>query len=103
MQDQHVDYWLDNMPDLTDLTVLRHTDLKFWSKQRKKDKTKAHRFLKGLKASWTNSSVDFAIAQNKWPVLFEDSDGDTVDLVDEFVLIFWVAYVRHMVSVKCKC
>ena len=95
--DRHVDYWLNHLPDLSDLPVIQHTQLQFWLKQKKRDKTKAHRFLKGLKASWTNASVDFAISQNKWPVIFTDAEGDTVDLVDEFVLIFWVSYARHMV------
>ena len=95
--DKHVEYWLDHMPDMSDLPVVRHGDLQFWTKQKRKDRTKAHRFLKGLKASWTNASVDFVISQNKWPVIFTNTDGKVVDLVDEVVLIFWVSYVRHMV------
>ena len=95
--DKHVEYWLDHMPDMSDLPVVRHGDLQFWTKQKRKDNTKAHRFLKGLKASWTNASVDFVISQNKWPVIFTNTDGKVVDLVDEVVLIFWVSYVRHMV------
>ena len=95
--DLHVEYWLNNMPDMSDLPTIKHSQLQFWMKQKKKDRTKAHRYLKGLKASWTNASVDFVVSQNKWPVIFEDQDGDVVDLVDEFVLIFWVSYVRHMV------
>ena len=96
--DEHIDYWLSHMPDLTDLPVIRHNQLQFWMKQKQKNNTKAHRSLKGLKASWTNASVDFAISQNKWPVMFENLVGEMVDLVDEFVLTFWVSYVRHMVS-----
>ena len=46
-----------------------------------------------------NSSVDFVVSQNRWPVIFEDGEGRVVDLIDEFVLIFWVSYVRHMVRV----
>ena len=98
--DAHVNYWLNHMPDLTDLPCIRHTDLQFWMKQKKCDRTKAHRNLKGLKAAWVNASVDFVISQNRWPVIFEDGDGGMVDLVDEFALIFWVSYVRHMVSIR---
>ena len=93
----HTDYWLENLPDMTDLAVIRHDQLQFWTKQKRKDKTKAHTSLKGLKASWTNASIDFCISQNKWPVIFEDENGQVVDLSDEFVLVFWVSYVRHMV------
>ena len=95
--DQHVNHWLNHMPDMTDLPVIAHALLQFWTKQQKKDRTKAHRDLKGLKASWVNASTDFGISQNRWPVIFEDGEGLTVDLVDEYVLIFWVSYVRHMV------
>ena len=94
---KHVDFWLTHMPDLTDLPVIKHTDLLFWAKH-KKDKTKPHRFLQGLKASWVNASIDFVISQNKWPVLFDDRHGHAVDLRNEFVLVFWVSYVRYMVS-----
>ena len=55
-------------------------------KWNRKDRTKAHRNLKGLKASWTNASVDFVISQNTWSVVFEDEEGRTVDPVDEFLL-----------------
>ena len=89
------------MPDMTDLPVIRHNQLQFWMKQKRKDRTKAHRNLKGLKAAWTNASMDFVISNNRWPVVFEDNDGRVVDLVDEFILIFWVSYVRHMVR-ACK-
>ena len=98
--DQHVNYWLNHMPDMTDLVVIRHSDLQFWMKQKKTDRTKAHTKLKGLKAAWVNASVDFVISQNRWPVIFEDDDGRIVDLVDEFVLLFWVSYVRHMVCMR---
>ena len=94
----HIDYWLENLPDMSDMPTIRHTDLKFWSKQKSKDTTKGHRFLKGLKASWVNASVDFVLSMNMWPVIFEDRDGNTVDLTDEVVLTFWVSYLRHMVS-----
>ena len=97
--DEHVEYWLKNMPDMSDLAVIQHGQLQFWTKQKKKDRTKSHRWLKGLKASWTNASVDFVISQNKWPVIFTNRDGHVVDLVDEVVLIFWVSYVRHMVRI----
>ena len=96
----HVNYWLNHLPDMTDLPVIRHTDLQFWMKQKKTDRTKAHRNLKGLKAAWVNASVDFVVSQNRWPVIFEDADGGVVDLVDEFALIFWVSYVRHMVCIR---
>jgi len=95
--DEHVAYWLNHMPDMTDLPTIDHKQLQFWMKQKKKDRTKAHRKLQGLKASWTNASIDFVISQNRWPVVFEDDEGRIVDLVEEFVLIFWVSYVRHMV------
>ena len=97
----HIDYWLNHMPDMSDAPVIRHADLKFWSRQqrsKKKDTTKAHRFLKGLKASWVNASVDFVLSLNKWPVIFVDSDGDTVDLTVEVILVFWVSYLRYMAS-----
>ena len=97
--DKHVTHWLNHLPDMTDLPVIQHAQLQFWMKQKKKDRTKAHRSLKGLKASWVNSSVDFVVSQNRWPVIFEDGEGRVVDLIDEFVLIFWVSYVRHMVRV----
>jgi len=80
------------------MPTIRHTDLKFWSRQKSKDTTKGHRYLKGLKASWVNASVDFVLSMNMWPVVFEDQEGNTVDLTDEVVLTFWVSYLRHMVS-----
>ena len=95
----HIDYWLENLPDMSDMPTIRHGDLKFWSRQKSKDtKTKPHRYLKGLKASWVNASVDFVLSMNMWPVVFEDDEGNTVDLTDEVVLTFWVSYLRHMVS-----
>ena len=82
---------------MSDLPVIRHADLMFWSKQKAKDKTKPHRYLKGLKASWVNASVDFVLSCNMWPVVFQNRIGETVDLTDEVVLTFWVSYLRHMV------
>ena len=97
---RHVDYWLENLPDMSDMPTIRHTDLKFWSRQKSKDTTKGHRYLKGLKASWVNASVDFVLSMNMWPVVFEDQEGNTVDLTDEVVLTFWVSYLRHMVRAR---
>ena len=103
--ERHVQYWLAHAPDLTDMPSIKHTDLQFWAKQKRKDRTKGHRFLQGLKASWVNVALDFVISKNKWPVVFEARDGQTVDLLDEFIAVMWVAYVRQMKarpSLKCN-
>ena len=98
LMDLHVAYWLQHYPDMTDMPVIAHDALRFWTKQKKVDRTKPHRFLKGTKASWTNGALDCAISCNKWPVVFLNRDDKEVDLVDDFILVFWPCYVKQMVS-----
>ena len=104
--EKHIDHWLDNLPDLSDMPNIRHESLRFWARQKKKDRKKPHKLLKGLCAKWLNASLDYGISQNKWPVVFQSSENKTIDLVDEFIVVVWVSYVRYMVrnipgSYKC--
>jgi len=45
---------------------------------------------------YTNSSIDFGISHNQWPVRFQDASGVKTELVTKFALHFWVKYLSFM-------
>jgi len=77
-------------------TGLRHVPL---AKTKKKSRLKPHSTLKGVCGSWMNASIDFALENNNWPVVFKDDKGETIDLVTESIVVVWIKYVSFMVCV----
>lgn len=92
-----VSYYITVMPDLSDRPTITDDEMCLWMKQKKKSRLKPHAILKGVCGAWMNSSFDFAMEKNKWPVVFKDNNNNTVDLVTETMVTVWIKYVSHMV------
>ena len=134
--DQFIEYWLENLPDMSDFPDIPPSMVQFWKKKRKGEKVNKHRrkrehvtlkgqlglgrhayffipfclptcpkFMStcifyeciiGCCGKWANEALDFAISRNKWPVRFQNVDGNMVDLVPEFICCMWLGYVAKM-------
>ena len=93
---QFVDWWIDNLPDISEMPDIRAENVQFWLKQKKKSRHKPHRQFPGLCAQWCNASVDKAISMNLWPVRFKDAKGRKNELVTEFSVGMWAQYCALM-------
>jgi hypothetical protein len=98
--ERFITYWLDHLPDLSDMPIIGPSQLMFWKKRNKSDRKRAHPKLGGLAAKWFNIAIDYGCEHNKWPVIFTDDDGDKNDLVMEFIVVVWVRYVSQMVLTR---
>lgn len=92
-----MDYWLDGMPDMTDMPTISSEKLGLWNKIKKSDRGKPFGPAPGLKGAWMLQALDFAASHNCWAVVLVDDDGAIVrDLVPAFILTVWVKYVSLM-------
>ena len=94
--EKHVDFWSNNMPDISDKPLIEPEQLQFWLKQKRRDRKKPHTILKGVCGKWLNMAIDFAISKNKWGVQFVNDAGDKVDLVPELMVTVWLRYSSLM-------
>ena len=86
----HNDYWYDNMPDISDMPTIRHSDMLLYQKKKKqrgtkKIRLKPHSVMKGVAGAWLNEAYDYCIEKCVMPVRFRDSDNEMVDLVRRHV------------------
>ena len=89
-----------NMPDVSDKPTITDNEMRLWQKQKRKSRLKPHTTLGGVCGTWLNTSYDFAISKNMWPVVFKDPHGDTIDLVPETTVAVWIKYVSFMVCLR---
>lgn len=95
-------YWghAERMPDLSEHKTVSHDKLGFWKNVKCTSSLKGHKNLPGLCAKWTHIALDFAMSQNKWPVIFTKHSGsDTEELFDmtvPFSHTVWVCYCAQM-------
>ena len=105
-REEFIDYWSENLPDLSDRPDISPEQTRFWMMEdpssstrtkMKKRSPAAHHKLSGLRAQAVNKAIDFSIASNKWCVTFKDRDNITVDLVEGCILCVWLHYISEMV------
>lgn len=95
-------YWgeTERMPDLSEHKVIAHQKLGFWRNVKCTSSLKPHKNLPGLCAKWTHIALDFAMSQNKWPVIFtKATDSETEELFDmtvPFSHTVWACYCAQM-------
>ena len=90
-------YWGDpkRLPDLSEGRSIDVKKLGFWKNVKCTASLKAHKNLPGLCAKWLHIALDFAIAQNQWPVIFTRGDT-TYDMTVTFVHCVWACYCAQM-------
>ena len=72
-----------------------------WARTGKqKNRYAEHRFLDKLCRPWANSSYDFCIMMNLWPLVYlaldAENEEEVVDMTTEFACGFWGCYVGYM-------
>ena len=85
----------ERMPDLSEGRSIEIKKLRFWKNLKCTMALKEHKTLPGLCAKWLHIALDFAISQNKWPVIFTKGE-DTFDMTVSFVHCVWVCYCAQM-------
>ena len=104
--EKFTDHWtsLEYMPDL-DMVVYKNPKLRYWEDKKtrtgkQKNRYAEHRFLDKLCRPWANSSYDFCIMMNLWPLIYmvlnEKNEEEEVDMTTEFAAGFWGCYVGYM-------
>ena len=98
-----LEYWGEHLPDLSEGRVPNPERLQFWKNMKCCAGLHAHVDLEGLCRKWSHIAFDFAISQNKWPVIFykeEEVEGQQVhqmyDMTVPFTLTAWVCYCAQM-------
>ena len=95
-----LDYWGENLPDLSEGRVPPVERLQFWRNLKCVAKLLEHVDLTGMCRKWCHVALDFAISQNQWPVVFNkkkpDGPGELYDMTIPFVLCTWVCYSAQM-------
>ena len=93
----------ERMPDLSENKTVLHDKLGFWKNVKCTASLKPHKNLPGLCAKWTHIALDFAMSQNKWPVIFtkstDSADGEEdclFDMTVPFSHCVWVCYCAQM-------
>ena len=106
MRDLFIEYWTDNLPDVSERPEIVPKQTQFWmmedningpARKTKKRYPKPHSTLPGLRGKTFNDACDFTISCNKWCATFKDNEGITANLVDECIVCTWLFYVRYMV------
>ena len=88
-----LDHWGKHLPDTSEGRPPKLTELQFWKSLCAT--LKAHSEFPGLCAKWLHIALDFAIANNMWPVRFMKG-SEEYDLATPFILAVWVCYAGQM-------
>ena len=95
-----IDYFTENVPDISDKPDIPDEAMCIWTKHKRKSRLKPHSVMAGACGTYLNSSYDFAIANNMWPVVFRGPGGVQMDLVVECMVATWIKYVSMMVCIR---
>lgn len=91
----YVQYWMENLPDMTDKIKFSVDDLQFWMKVAGKVTKGPHKQLTAMCGKWVHNGVDFAISECFHCIKFMKR-GEEHDLTVQFILVVHLVYVSQM-------